>query len=55
MIPTGFAIIMAVPIWFFGYAIGGLIEHRKSQEEISDLTERIHKQSLEQLEENNDS
>ena len=38
MIPTGFAILMIVPVFFFGYAIGGLVEHRKSQWEIDILT-----------------
>jgi len=48
MIPTAFAILLAVPIWFFGYAVGRLVEHHESQEEIDELTKRIHTQSIEE-------
>lgn len=41
MIPTGFVILMTVPIFFLGYAVGGLVEFRKSQWEIDVLTKVI--------------
>lgn len=41
MIPTGFAIVMIVVASALFYAIGGLVEHSRSQWEIDVLTRVI--------------
>lgn len=53
MIPTGLAILIAVGTFFMGYNIGSIVEHHRSQEEIDDLSARIHAYSEEQLKEEN--
>lgn len=47
MIPTGFAILATVGTFLMGYAIGGIIEHHKSQNEIDILTRIIEGRSEE--------
>ena len=51
MIPTGFAVLTSVALFFVGYAIGSIIEHHRSQEEIDILTRLIEVRSEEAIKE----